>query len=71
MEFEVAKVERLYNVGLWIPCLDLVNMGWMLEEVGDRWMMGLCGEMDVSEGHNGDTTEEGKRGGGGRRGEES
>lgn len=43
----------------------------MLEEVGDRWMMGLCGEMDVSEGHNGDTTEEGKRGGGGRRGEES
>ena len=60
MELEVAKVERLYNLGLWIPCFDLVTMGWMLEKVEDWWMMECCGEMNVSEEHNGDITEEGK-----------
>ena len=71
MELEVAKVERLYNLGLWIPCFDLVTMGWMLEKVEDWWMMECCGEMNVSEEHNGDITEERKIGEGGRRGEES
>ena len=70
MELEIAKVERLYNLGLWIPCLELVTMGWMLEKVGDWWMMGHCEEINILEGHNGDTVEEGKTWERGRRGEE-
>ena len=69
MELEVVEVERLYNLGLWIPCLDPVTMGWVLEEVGDWWMMVHYGEMDVSEGHNDETTEEGKTEEEGRMGE--
>ena len=45
-------------------------MGWMLEKVGDWWMMGHCEEINVWERHNGDIVEEGKTWERGRRGEE-